>query len=364
MTEKHPTANDSEAQESAPQTAQDKLSHIMKDSMTPSDWQEYFRYMMQNELFNTKFSFTSPENIVSFFRFFRAYTEEKSVFDVYSLIRTMLEKNLTVDVEAYAKLDDPDCRELMYKLKDYVDSFQEYIDRLNDRLRAIVELADAVDLIDDPVVKQKVTQKCNDVLDIHEALFFFYNSLEELRLKFEIEKLKYNQKKSNSPDALSDRVTEINDLMIALFGGLGSLAKSNFNQEEKLDRLHELSKESLIGQKEIKGELPPGGIRQLKKLLQESPEKLAKRYGERFSKVTSQLTPAQWKVYSLHRDGESNAKIAKALGYSHPHIGKMLKEIDMVFRANELPSGITFYIQQKRVPSYFLDDDNDEDRYN
>lgn len=329
---------------------------------------------MQNELFNASFSFTSPENIVSFFRFFRAYTEEKSIFDVYSLIRTMREKNLTVDVEAYAKLDDPDCRELMYKLKDYVDSFQEYIDRLNDRLRAIAELADAVDLIDDPTVKQTVMQKCDNVLDIHEALFFFYNSLEELRLKLEIEKLKYSQKKSNAPEILSDRVTEINDLMLALFGGLGSLAKSNFNQEEKLDRLHELSKESLIGQKEIKGELPPGGIRQLKKLLQENPKELAKRYGERFSKVASQLTPAQWKVYSLHRDGESNAKIAKALGYSHPHIGKMLKEIDMVFRRNELPSGITFYIQQKRVPSYFLDDDNkeelssrgnanDEDRY-
>ena len=374
MTEKHPTGNDSKSQEPVPQTAQDKLSHMIKDTMTPSDWREYVKYIAENELSDVSIPLSSPKNTVSFLRFARACSEESDNFDVYAIIRMIIEKQLTTDVKAYVGLNDSDCRDLMHELQSYLALRQKYTDTLHDRIEAILSIADAIDLIDDPVVRNTVNQKCIDLLDVHEVIALYQYSMEEQHLKLEIEKLKYSQKKSNAPNVLFDKITEISNNITTFHDFLGDVVKSVFNQEQKLDQLHELSKESLIGQREIKGELPPGGIRQLKKLLHENPEQLAKRYAERFSKVTSQLTPAQWKVYSLHRDGESNAKIAKALGYSHPHIGNMLKEIDMVFRANELPSGITFYVQQKRVPSYFLDDDNkeelssrgnanDEDRY-
>ena len=242
MNEKHPTNDNPSVSKSAPklvpveQASQDQLSCMMKDSMSPDDWRKYLYYMMQHDLHKLDLSIVSPENLVSYFWFVRFCTDEKSIFDVYSLIRTILEKKLAVDIRTYAKLDDPDCRELMYKLKDYMESFKEYIKRLNDRLKAISALADAIDLIDNPATKQIVTEKCNDVIDIHDALFYFYNSLEELRLKLEIEKLKYTQKKSNSPDVLSDKINEIVGFMPALGEALTLLAQNTLKQKEKLEQ--------------------------------------------------------------------------------------------------------------------------------
>ena len=100
MTEKHPTGNDSKSQEPVPQTAQDKLSHMIKDTMTPSDWREYVKYIAENELSDVSIPLSSPKNTVSFLRFARACSEESDNFDVYAIIRMIIEKQLTTDVKA------------------------------------------------------------------------------------------------------------------------------------------------------------------------------------------------------------------------------------------------------------------------
>lgn len=368
MNEKHPTNENLKTPEPAPRTVftepipQDKLSRMVKDAMATSDGGELFKHILRD-----KFDVT-PENIVWFLNYTRIHSEENVQLDAYNLIRARVNYDLAGDTVKYSSLDTPH-QDLLDKLGDYLESLMVYVKKLGDRQKAINDLFHSLDLIDDPVVRETLSKKCNHLLDVHEEIAFLQYSMDELKVKVEKEKQQQSQIASDGQDdPLVDEIAEMRN-------DINSLSQSALSQEGKLEQLHDLSKASLIGQEEIKGELPPGGIKWLKELLQETPAKLAKIYGERFSKVTSQLTPVQWKVYNLHRDGESNAKIARALGYSHPHIGKMLKEIDMVFVANELPSRITFYVQQKRVPSYLLDEDNkeglssrgndnDEDRYN
>jgi nitrogen regulatory protein PII-like uncharacterized protein len=357
MNEKH-SINNSRKTESAPGAApeeprsQNRLSRLLKNAMPSSDGGDFFKNLLKDEFAAT------PEGIDSFLDYARKHSGENTKLDAYNLIQARVFLNIAIDTVKHATPNAPSSQAWIGQLISYMESWQEYGKRLEDRQKAIHDLSQAIDLISDPVAKKAVSQKCDNLLDVHEEITFLRYAMEELR--FEAEKGKQKQKHSittlGTPnDPLFDEIARIRNELNSLFD---NIAKNDVSHGEKLDQLHELSKASIIRQEEIKGELPHGGIKYLKKLIEEGPKELIKRYAERFSKVTSSLSPVQWKVYKLHRDGESNAKIAKALSYSHSHIGRMLKEIDMVFKKNNLPSGIIFYVQMKREPSYVLDDDN------
>ena len=107
-----------------------------------------------------------------------------------------------------------------------MQSFLEYGRKLDDRQNAIYDLSHSIDLIDDPVVKETVSRKYDNLLDVHEEIVHLRYSMEELRCKVEKEKWKHSHVAFYEPDPLFD---EIN-------GNMNSLLKSTLNQEKKLDQ--------------------------------------------------------------------------------------------------------------------------------
>ena len=122
------TSTPEEHQESAKH--KDALSRLQKDAMTPSDWHEYFKYVLENKI-DASISFTTTDSVISFLRYARMNSNEDVHIDAHGLIRILIENELAIDVKKYAKENDPACRELMHKLRDYVTAFQEYIKKLD-----------------------------------------------------------------------------------------------------------------------------------------------------------------------------------------------------------------------------------------
>lgn len=272
------------------------------------------------------------------------------------------------DMEAYFKLsDDLDLfhsheRELLqeycrdknaegtltqdfyYKVNAYDEAWRKFNINLEDKGKSILALHELLSNISDTQLRENLEKELRSLLESQKMMDF---AREKLCRHFHAIQL-------------DELIAQIKDGMHAdemrnLLDGMASIQQLH---TEKLDQCHEFSIEFIIMLKTIEGRLPKGGLEYLLELLEKTPKDVALIYAERFCKVTDTLPSREWEVYRRHRKGESNAKIASELKYSLPHIGKILKKIDSVFRTNKLPSGISYYIQRKRVPSCFLDDDN------
>ena len=268
------------------------------------------------------------------------------------------------DMEAYFKLsDDLDLfhsheRELLqeycrdksaegtltqdfyYKVNAYDEAWRKFNINLVDKGKSILAVHELLSNISDTQLRENLEKELRSLLESQKMMDF---AREKLCRHFHAIQL-------------DELIAQIKDGMYAeeMRSLLDGMARTQQLHTEKLDQCHEFSIEFIIMLKTIEGRLPKGGLEYLLELLEKTPKDVALIYAERFCKVTDTLSSREWEVYRRHRKGESNAKIASELKYSLPHIGKMLKKIDSVFKTNKLPSGITLYVQMKRV--YF--DDN------
>jgi len=340
MNEKHPTNENSKTPEPAPRTVfaepipQDKLSRMVKDAMATSDGGELFKHILRD-----KFDITS-ENIVWFLNYTRIHSEENIQLDAYNLIRARINFDIAGDAVKYSSLDTPH-QDLLDKLGDYLESLMVYVKKLGDRQKAINDLFHSLDLIDNPVIRETLSKKCNHLLDVHEEIAFLQYSMDELKIKVEKEKLKQSQIASDGQDdPLVDEIAEMRN-------DINSLSQSAVSQKEKLDQLHELSKESLIRQEEIKGELPPGGISYLKQLSEETPHYMLLEYIRKLSSMT--ISPDTWEMYLLNQQGKNNHKIAKVMGIHFSTVFRKLERLKVELKHVGLPLLVKRYGTKKKL---------------
>lgn len=319
MNEKHPTNDNSKTPESemklfpAELMPQDKLSRLLKDAITSSNWYDFFKNILEDEFV------TTPETVACLLDSIRKNLEENAELDAYNLIYRRTNIDLSANLRTYFVPDVPGYQELKNKIRDYAESFLKYDKKLGDRQKAIHDLFHSIDLIDDPVVKEAVSQKCDNLLDLHEEIAFLQYSLHELRFKVEKEKLKQSLMAScGQDDPLLDEIIEIND-------NITSLIKSAISQEEKLEQLHDLSKASIIRQEEIKGELSPGGIRFLKAQAAKLPEERLVHIIKALTK--SGITEEMWKLFWMNQEGMNNYAIAERMGVDQSTIYRKIKEL-------------------------------------
>jgi len=341
MNEKHPTNDNSKTPESemklfpAELMPQDKLSRLLKDAITSSNWYDFFKNILEDEFV------TTPETVACLLDSIRKNLEENAELDAYNLINRRTNIDLSADLRTYFVPDVPGYQELKNKIRDYAESFLKYDKKLGDRQKAIHDLFHSIDLIDDPVVKEAVSQKCDNLLDVHEEIAFLQYSLHELRFKVEKEKLKQSLMAScGQDDPLVDEIAEMRN-------DINSLSQSAVSQKEKLDQLHELSKETLIRQEEIKGELPPGGISYLKQLAEETPHDMLLEYTRKLSSMT--ISPDIWEMYLLNQQGKDNYKIAKVMGIHFSTVFRKLERLKVELKRVGLPLLVKRYGTKKKL---------------
>lgn len=238
-------------------------------------------------------------------------------------------------------------QEFCNKQNRYTEAWKKFNVNFEDKGKSILAIHQLLDDISDSQLRENLKKELRSLLESQKMMDFAREKLCRHFHEIQLDELIAQIKDGMSIDDIRTKLEEI--------------VSAQYSHNCKLDELQQFSAEFIIILKKIEGRLPEGGIEYLQELLAKQPQEVALTYAERFFKITETLSPKLWKVYRLHRDGESNAKIASELECSHPHVGKMLKKIDLLFRENGLPSGITFYIQSKRLPSYVLDDDNKEE---
>lgn len=207
-------------------------------------------------------------------------------------------------------------QEFCSKLNQYTEAWKKFNVNFEDKAKSILAINQLLCAISDPQLRENLETELCSLLESQKMMDFAREKLCRHFHSIQLDELIAQIKDGTSIDDIRAKLEEI--------------VSAQYSHNCKLDELQQFSAGFIVILKKIEGRLPEGGIEYLQELLAEQPKEVALTYAERFCKITETLSPKQWRVYRLHRDGESNAKIASELECSHPHVGKMLKKIDLV----------------------------------
>ncbi len=209
---------------------------ILKERMSISDWAEYMGSISVDNMPEKQLSM-DIHSLVNLFKYASLNAEKGNLIDSYTYIRNNTQQSVLTNIKALKGEKRFNCPKMADALKEYGERSMEYNTYLEDRLKAISDFAKALDQLEDTPLKEELIEKIDNMLGTHEAIALFQDSLEDLRVKFEIEKFKYNQRKSNAPDALCDKLAEVTDLIASMAQGMGYVSGKSEVHQRQLEKL-------------------------------------------------------------------------------------------------------------------------------
>lgn len=186
-------------------------------------------------------------------------------------------------------------QEFCYKQNLYNEAWRKFNINLKDKEKSILAIHRFLDDISDSRLRENFEKELRSLLESQKMMDFAREKLCRHFHAIQLDELIAQIKDGMDADAMRQL--------------LGEITKTLQLHTEKLDQWHEFSKKSIIMQEEIKGLLPPGGIRLLKKLATEIPAEKLKQVIR--SLTRSGITEDMWELFWMNWNGMNNYDIAK-----------------------------------------------------